>query len=157
SRKLWTWFIHDHPTDADIEPLAQLCLAKDTEIRPVVEAILKHPAFTSDEAYLAQVKSPVEFVVGTLRALPGSFNPFALPAMLRQMGQELFNPPSVKGWDGGMDWISTTTLLARVNFANAITSARGAGTGKQNLGAGINTSALLGGSSATTAAELVDL
>src|SRR5207247_6692100 len=68
SRKLWIWFIHDHPTDADIEPLAQLYLAKDTEIRPVVEAILKHPAFTSDDAYLAQVKSPVEFMVGTLRA-----------------------------------------------------------------------------------------
>jgi uncharacterized protein (DUF1800 family) len=157
SRKLWAWFIHDHPTDADIKSLVQLYLAKDTEIRPLVEAILKHPAFTSDDAYLAQVKSPVEFGVGALRALPGSFNPFVLPAMLRQMGQELFNPPNVKGWDGGMDWISTTTLLARVNFANGVTSARGTGTGKQNLGAGINTSALLSGSNVTTAAELVDL
>src|SRR5258708_29120322 len=47
SRKLWIWFIDDQPTDADIEPLAQLSLAQDTEIRPVVEAILRHPACTT--------------------------------------------------------------------------------------------------------------
>jgi uncharacterized protein (DUF1800 family) len=155
SRKLWVWFIHDHPTDADIEPLAQLYLAKDTEIRPLVEAILRHPAFTSDEAYLAQVKSPVEFEIGALRALPGSFNPLLLPAYLRQMGQELFNPPNVKGWDGGMDWISTTTLLARVNFADAFTSARPGGNAK-SFGDGIDVAALVKGFTATTAAELVD-
>jgi hypothetical protein len=35
-----------------------------------------------------------------------------------QMGQILFAPPSVKGWDGGRSWISTSTLLFRNNFAN---------------------------------------
>ena len=29
-----------------------------------------------------------------------------------------FAPPSVKGWDGGKAWISTSTLLFRYNFAN---------------------------------------
>jgi len=37
---------------------------------------------------------------------------------MRQMGQILFAPPSVKGWDGGRAWISTSTLLFRYNFAN---------------------------------------
>jgi uncharacterized protein (DUF1800 family) len=155
SRKLWVWFIHDHPSDADIEPLAQLYLANDTQIRPLVEAILRHPAFLSDEAYLALVKSPVEFAVGTLRVLPGSFNPLLLPGALRQMGQELFNPPNVKGWDGGMDWISTTTLLGRVNFANAVTSARPGGN-RNSFGDGINLAVLLRGITATTAEALVD-
>jgi uncharacterized protein (DUF1800 family) len=158
ARKLWVWFIHDNPTEAEIEPLAQLYLASDTQIRPLVEAILRHPAFTSDAAYLAKVKSPVEFVAGALRSLPGDFNPLVLPGAMRLMNQELFNPPDVKGWDGGMDWISTTTLLARVNFANSITSAKpGVGRNAQTrYGDGIDVAALLGGMSATTAVELVD-
>ena len=41
----------------------------------------------------------------------------AAPYAMKSMGQELFNPPSVKGWDGGMTWINTTTLLTRFNFA----------------------------------------
>jgi uncharacterized protein (DUF1800 family) len=155
TRKLWIWFIDDAPTDADIAPLAQLYLDKDTEIRPVVEALLRHPAFTADAAYLAKVKSPPEFVVGTIRMLPGQFNPLALPAWMSQMDQELFNPPNVKGWDGGMAWISTTTLLERANFADAITSARG-GPITKGIGPGIDLNALLQGITATTAAELVD-
>jgi uncharacterized protein (DUF1800 family) len=154
TRKLWKWFIHDQPADTDIEPLAQLYLQNDTQIRPVVEALLRHPAFTSDAAYLAQVKSPVEFVVGTIRMLPGQFNPPVLPGWMRQMDQDLFNPPDVKGWDGGMTWISTTTLLARVNFADAITSARGPANKGAGLGMDIQT--LLSGITATTSVDLVD-
>src|SRR5438034_9555966 len=37
---------------------------------------------------------------------------------MRQMGQIVFAPPSLKGWDGGRAWISTSTLLFRYNFAN---------------------------------------
>jgi hypothetical protein len=33
------------------------------------------------------------------------------------MGQDLLNPPSVKGWDGGLSWINTGLLMERVNFA----------------------------------------
>jgi uncharacterized protein (DUF1800 family) len=155
ARKLWVWFINDNPTDADIEPLAQLYLASDTQIRPLVEAILRHPAFTSDAAYLARVKSPPEFVIGAVRMLPGQFNPLLLAPWMRQMDQDLFNPPNVKGWDGGMSWISTTTLLARANFADTLTSARG-GNNKNGYGAGIDMTTLLKGFTATTAAALVD-
>jgi hypothetical protein len=34
------------------------------------------------------------------------------------MGQIVFAPPNVKGWDGGKSWITTSTLLFRYNFAN---------------------------------------
>ncbi|GIT20308.1 MAG: hypothetical protein CM1200mP39_31140 [Dehalococcoidia bacterium] len=33
------------------------------------------------------------------------------------MGQELRNPPSVEGWDGGTAWIETGSLIERMNFA----------------------------------------
>ena len=33
------------------------------------------------------------------------------------MGQVLFEPPNVKGWPGGREWINTSTLLVRYNTA----------------------------------------
>ena len=33
------------------------------------------------------------------------------------LGQNLFAPPNVKGWDGGTTWITTNTLLERYNDA----------------------------------------
>lgn len=44
----------------------------------------------------------------------------ALVIAMRNMGQDILAPPNVKGWDGGEDWINSTTLLARSSFANAI-------------------------------------
>ena len=49
-----------------------------------------------------------------------------LPLAMRSMGQDLLEPPSVKGWDGGPAWINTATLLARVNFANTLSQSRDA-------------------------------
>jgi len=40
------------------------------------------------------------------------------------MGQDLFEPPNVKGWPGGLDWVSTITMLTRMNFGNSMISAR---------------------------------
>ena len=40
------------------------------------------------------------------------------------MGQALFNPPNVAGWPGGASWINSSAWLERVNFCNALLSAR---------------------------------
>ena len=37
--------------------------------------------------------------------------------MLVVLGQELFQPPNVKGWPGGITWITTNSLFDRYNFA----------------------------------------
>ncbi len=53
-----------------------------------------------------------------------------LPNAMRNMGQDILDPPSVKGWDGGPAWINTATLLARINFANALSQSRQAFNGQ---------------------------
>ena len=47
-------------------------------------------------------------------------------AALRQLGQDLFAPPNVKGWDGGVAWITTNNLLNRYNFAAVLVLGRNA-------------------------------
>ena len=40
------------------------------------------------------------------------------------LGQLLFSPPNVKGWDGGRSWISASSLLYRYNLAAYLLSGR---------------------------------
>jgi len=65
--------------------------------------------------------------------------------LLRQLGQDLFAPPNVKGWDGGVTWITTNTLLTRYNDAQSLVDGtlppltakdfggKGAGTGQKAM------------------------
>ena len=64
-----------------------------------------------------QVKSPVQWLVGTVRMLECELPPPLVCTSSRGLGQDLFAPPNVKGWDGGLAWITTNTLLARNNEA----------------------------------------
>jgi uncharacterized protein (DUF1800 family) len=124
SRKLFTFFVHDHPTDDEINALAKVYLDNDTNIGALVSAIFHLPSFTSKDAYLANIKSPAEFIVGAIKVLPGQFSPVGMLPAFRLMGQDLFEPPNVKGWPGGLDWVSTITMLTRMNFGNSMISAR---------------------------------
>jgi len=38
----------------------------------------------------------------------------------RQLGQDLLDPPNVKGWPGGQAWITASTLLARQQFLQRV-------------------------------------
>src|SRR6202022_2188014 len=81
--------------------------------------ILSSTQFYSERAMRTQIKSPVQYIVQTVKLLDAPLpSPIVAQNAMRQMGQLLFAPPNVKGWDGGKTWISTSTLLFRYNFAN---------------------------------------
>jgi hypothetical protein len=69
----------------------------------------------------AQIKSPVQWLIASTHQLQSALptEPMSL-VMLAQLGEELFQPPNVKGWDGGIAWITTNSLLDRYNFAAAL-------------------------------------
>ena len=103
-----------------LNPLANLMRERDMQIEPVVRTILSSELFYSDHAIGRKIRSPVEFAVGFLRATEGSTNSYELADALDSLGQGLFYPPSVKGWDGGRTWINSSTLLGRSNLVNQI-------------------------------------
>jgi uncharacterized protein (DUF1800 family) len=82
--------------------------------------LLRSNLFFSERAYRALVKSPVEFVVGTHQLFEVAQVGVPELGALRAMGQTLFYPPNVKGWDGGSAWLNSQTMLTRENFANAL-------------------------------------
>jgi uncharacterized protein (DUF1800 family) len=104
-------------------PLAEQFRTSNFDFGALVATVLRSNLFFSREAYRSQVKSPVEFAVGIVRALGGQPAESVLAQRLQGLGQDLFHPPSVKGWDGGPAWLNAQTLLYRQNLAHALATA----------------------------------
>jgi uncharacterized protein (DUF1800 family) len=113
---LLSWFVYDDPEPQLIDSVAAILRKHGFELAPVVSTLLSSNVFYSDRAYRALVKSPVEFVVGTYKALGLLEVDESALAALQQMGQRLFYPPSVAGWPGGQNWLTSGTMIARQNF-----------------------------------------
>src|SRR5690606_40502604 len=67
----------------------------------LVQRILDSQLFFSPLARARKIRSPVELAIGLLRALEGTANLQRLATEIAQLGQSVFFPPSVKGWEGG--------------------------------------------------------
>ena len=125
ARKLIRFFAFDEPAapDALVEPLAGELRKNDFEIAPAVRRLLGSNLFFSEHAVGRKVRSPVELCVGMLRALDATTNLVKAAQGLAELGQALFFPPNVKGWDGGRAWINSSTLLGRANFVSRLLTA----------------------------------
>ena len=121
-RKLIRYFMLDEPAASDelVEPLANELREHAWDIGHVVHRILTSQLFYSEYVVGRKVRSPVDLVVGLLRTLEGSTNAYQLGDDLELLGQGLFYPPNVKGWDGGRAWINSSTVLGRANVVGRI-------------------------------------
>ena len=118
-RKICRYFIEDEPSMQLVNMVAERIRAHNFEIKPLLWEIFCSEEFYSERVMRSQIKSPGQFIVQTCKVLGGELPaPHLAQNAMRQMGQILFAPPNVKGWDGGKSWISTSTLLFRNNFAN---------------------------------------
>ena len=122
-RKLLEFFVYSDPEPELVDALATTYALSGGDIAKTVGTILRSNVFYSARAYRALPKSPIEFVIGTLRFMNVRKVPKDTVAWLQRMGQEPLAPPSVKGWDGGPTWINTGTLLARFNYVNRVVKA----------------------------------
>jgi uncharacterized protein (DUF1800 family) len=108
-RKLWSYFVAGTPDAATQQALERLYVSKRYAVRPVVTAILKHPALY-DGGRL--VKSPVVYTAGLLRRLGRGVDTTAWSWIGEMSGQQLFYPPNVAGWDDTR-WLDTATWRGR--------------------------------------------
>jgi len=120
--KLWEYFAAEDPPTAAIEALATSFREANYEIAPLLREIFLSREFYADVVMRNQVKSPIQFLVQMLKHLDLREAPqgYTLNAQ-QQLGQVLFMPPNVAGWDWGKAWINTSTLLTRYNIAGFVT------------------------------------
>jgi hypothetical protein len=110
------------PSRELIAPLADQLRNSGWDFGALVATVLRSNLFFDPQSYRTKVKSPVEFAVGIARALGARPQFSTLAQRLEGLGQNLFHPPSVKGWDGGPAWLNAQTLLYRQNLSLAFTS-----------------------------------
>jgi len=121
SKKLWRFFAQDEPPQPVVDALAAEFRKGQMDLKHLMGVIFRSKEFYAPDVIRSQIKSPVQWLLASMHQLqtPLPTQPMTL-VMLRQLGQELFNPPNVKGWDGGIAWITTNNLLDRYNFAAAL-------------------------------------
>ncbi|MCS7176699.1 MAG: DUF1800 domain-containing protein [Candidatus Kapabacteria bacterium] len=122
ARKLYSFFVYAVPDERIVEQLAQLLIQHNYELAPVLRTLLGSAHFFDPQFYGAQIKSPLDFVVGMLRQF-GVRHPEAYSYAVRAAAAlelELLNPPTVEGWKGHRLWITTMTLPLRQRIAELL-------------------------------------
>jgi uncharacterized protein (DUF1800 family) len=134
ARKIWEFFVYDNPSDAAVDSLAATLRKADYRTGPLLREIFLSREFYAEASIRSQIKSPVQFLIQMFKQLEVADPPAGFPITAQQqLGQILFMPPNVAGWDWGQAWINTNTLLTRYNLAGFLT--KGADTGaKQMMG-----------------------
>jgi len=120
--KLWSGFAKPvGPDDPVVRELAP-AFARDLDVAKLLRAIFLHPEFSAPATRTGLVKMPIEYVVGTLRALNlrAASIGAGLTQTLESLGQQPFAPPSVGGWPQNGYWLTTSFALARLKFATAV-------------------------------------
>lgn len=130
--KIWKEFISEAPDKAEIERLAKIFSEKNYEMKSLMHELLMSDSFRDPENYAQLIKSPLDYIVGTLRVLEipvkdGKAAAFASA----HLGQNVFDPPNVKGWSGGLDWITSSSLLTRQQLLERMFRGNAADSNKQ--------------------------
>jgi uncharacterized protein (DUF1800 family) len=125
AEKLLAYFVYSDPEPALTDAVAALIRKNGFNLQPVMSTVMRSNVFFSDRAYRALVKSPVQFVVGSYQLFGIRQSDVLALGALRRMGQILFYPPNVKGWDGGAAWLNSQTVLTRENFAASLMAKMG--------------------------------
>ena len=114
-------FAHDLPSKQVVEGLARTLRKNDWELKPMLRQLLSSQAFHSRYSVATKIKSPVEFVVALHKSLGlEGEKAFGLSLMAETLGQSVMEPPNVKGWPGGREWMTTSMLLQRYNVAGMV-------------------------------------
>jgi uncharacterized protein (DUF1800 family) len=146
-RKLWSYFVPTAPPAATQRALEAMYRQRYA-VRPVVEAILMHPALYNGPR---MVKPPVVYAAGLLRSLGQGVSTANWYRLGFASGQRLFFPPNVAGWDD-VRWLDTSTFRGRWFLAStALTPVARTGSAPAKAGVLVDRAASLVGARPLTA------
>ncbi len=116
--RVWRHFVNQsRPDPSVVQAWASQFRRANYDIKALLRTVFNSTQFWEVANRGTLVKSPIELLVGTVRmANYPRESTEEMVNLCRLMGQQLFDPPNVKGWLGGENWISTQTLLVRASY-----------------------------------------
>jgi uncharacterized protein (DUF1800 family) len=120
-KKLYRVFISEtgNIDDKWLDRIAAVYMQSHYDMRAVMQEVLLSGEFWDQASYFSRYSWPVEYVVRAIKDIGWRGYTLATAiTSLGAMGQNLYDPPDVAGWDLGKSWFSTGSMLARMNFAS---------------------------------------
>ncbi|MHC4520409.1 MAG: DUF1800 family protein, partial [Planctomycetota bacterium] len=136
---------HDGTAPAEVRQLLDKAIAawNATEpagdigavMRTILDRVGQTNLFWSETAHRAKVKTSVEYINSSLRALGAEADGEDLPQLNEAMGMTLFTRDEPDGYSElGSDWIDTASMLERVEFVVDLAENRNGSFGWDSLG-----------------------
>jgi uncharacterized protein (DUF1800 family) len=119
ANKVAQHFVTARPDTSYVKNLADQFRRSKYDMKTLMHAVFTSPEFSAPQSYRTLVKSPAEFMVHASKALGGTAPARLVASAGSGMGQSLFDPPDVSGWPNNESWISSNTVVERVNFVTA--------------------------------------
>jgi len=120
ARRLLAYFEGSAPDAARVDEYARCLRENDYQLQPWFEKLFLDPRFYREELIGARVQGPIEFLVGFARKTGIEPPPNFLFQASALLGQTFYAPPTVRGWDEGLGWITNDSLLQRGNAAGVL-------------------------------------
>jgi uncharacterized protein (DUF1800 family) len=149
-------FVTQSPSAGYVASLSDSFRRSRYDMKSLMHAVFTSPEFTSDRTYRTLVKTPTEFMVHAAKALGGAGLSKLIAASGSGMGQSLFDPPDVGGWPNNEAWISSNTVVERVNFATAAVGLQKKGLPSARDAARTHLDGILGPQTASLLSQAVD-
>ena len=108
------------PDEARLERYADVLRRDDYDVGAFLRELFLDPSFYRADIVGARIAGPIDYLVGTARRTGVEPPPRVLLVGSSVLGQRLFFPPNVKGWEGGEAWITTASLMQRGNLAGVM-------------------------------------
>ncbi len=119
-RKFYRFFVNEVSDEQHVAELADYYFQNKYDTGKLLRKLFTSDWFYDDANIGANIKSPIEFVVGFSKSFGVIPPDGALLKMQRALGQILFYPPNVAGWSGGRNWIDSSTLLLRLKAPSLV-------------------------------------
>ena len=122
SLRLAQRFVADNPPPSLVNRMADTFIKSDGDLRKVMETMIYSGEFFSPGSYRAKVKTPFEMVVSALRTTGADVtSAFLLNNQIQRLGEPLYRKVEPNGYPiANADWVSSASLLDRLNFALAL-------------------------------------
>lgn len=117
--KIYKYFVSEVPSDTIINSLKATLIATNWELSPVINSLLRSEHFFDQNALGQVIKSPFDMMLTFYKEIemyPADEEEDFLNLIVyvtSSLGQELFQPIDVAGWQRDQDWINTSTLTGR--------------------------------------------
>ena len=121
--KIYQYFVSPKVDSSIVSAMTKTIKEEDFEILPVLKQLFKSEHFFDSFNNNVIIKSPIDLMLGLHHSLSFQYQDnvdleFNMRNKCRDMGQEIFSPVDVAGWQGNHDWINSETLPKRWEFAD---------------------------------------